>query len=104
MFTVLDWLKSLLPPKQFQLLVVVIGIITLGYPVLIKLETVIKNQIEQREENKEIRRLLYGLMREVEFVKGQNSERTRFNNDFAERLIRVEKKAFNINGIDAESR
>ena len=61
---------------------------------LVKLDKVIQNQIDARAEMVLINAKLDEAHASCEFVKGQNSERTRFNHDFALRLIRLENETF----------
>ena len=73
----LEFLRSLLPPKQFAVLVVAVGAISAIYPLVIKLDRVIENQIKARERDKVIEQKLYQLNSEIGYLQGQNRDKNR---------------------------
>lgn len=89
-----DWLKSFLTPREFQLLAVVIGVSSVGYAVVVKLDKVIENQVKDREARKALELRVNQCIKDTNFVMGQNSERNKFNNDISRRIIRVEQHVF----------
>lgn len=98
----LDWLRSVLSPKEFKWVAATVGLSTLISILTVKADKVLENQIKAREERSILRAEVRRANESCEFVKGQNSERTRFNHDFAERLLRMEN-FFYIRDIDVES-